>query len=142
MVRPFRWIVAAALLLSAGMAAADEIAEPLINRPGDPVRGRAIVADQYKGLCILCHSGPFPEHPYMGTLAPPLDGVGSRLSIAELRARIVDSRKSNPETIMPPYHATDGLRRVGPDWKDRTILSAQEVEDVVAFLATLTEDPK
>ena len=76
----------------------------------------------------------------MGTLAPPLDGVGARLSIAELRARIVDSRKTNPETIMPPYHATDGLSRVGPDWKDQTILSAQEVEDVVAFLATLTED--
>ena len=142
MARPILRIAAAALLFSAGMANADEIAEPLTNRPGDPVRGRAIVVDQYKGLCILCHSGPFPEHRHMGTLAPPLDGVGARLSIAELRARIVDSRKINSETIMPPYHATDGLSRVGPDWKGQTILSAQEVEDVVAFLATLTEDPE
>lgn len=135
-----RWLFVAVLLLPAGIADAQEIATPLTDRAGDPVRGRAVVVDQFKGLCILCHSGPFPEHRFMGTMAPPLDGVGSRLSVPELRARIVDSRTINPETLMPPYHATDGLSQVGPEWQDKTIFTAQEVEDVVAFLATLTED--
>lgn len=137
---PTRWLLAAALLVSAGMANAQGITAPLTDRPGDPVRGRALVTDQFKGLCILCHSGPFPEHRFMGTMAPPLDGVGSRLSVPELRARIVDSRTINPDTLMPPYHATNGLNEVGPEWQDRTIFTAQDVEDVVAFLATLTED--
>lgn len=138
--RAFWALVASALLAPADLAAAQVIETPLTAVPGDPARGRAIVADQFKGLCILCHSGPFPEHRFMGALAPPLDGVGSRLTAPELRARIVDSRKMNPDTIMPPYHATDGLNRVGPDWRDKTIFTAQEVEDVVAFLATLTEE--
>lgn len=142
MARPIRWLLAVALLLPAGVAFAQGISVPLTGLPGDPLRGRAIVIDQFKGLCVLCHSGPFPEHRFMGTLAPPLDGVGSRLTIAELRARIVDSRNINPGTLMPPYHATDGLTQVGQEWTGRTIFTAQEVEDVVAFLATLTEDPQ
>lgn len=131
-----------ALCLSASVTVAEGIPSPLTDRPGNPDRGRVLVADQFKGLCILCHAGPFPEHRFMGTLAPSLEGVGSRLTVAELRARIVDSRRVNPDTIMPPYHATDGLTRVGEDWQDRPIFTAQEVEDVVAYLATLTEDPQ
>ncbi len=131
-----------AVLSAAAMAQAGDIPEPLTDVPGDPERGRVLVADQYEGLCILCHAGPFPEHRFMGTLAPPLDGVGSRLTAAELRARIVDSRLVNPDTIMPPYHATDGLSRVGTDWLGRPVFSAQQVEDVVAYLATLTEEPE
>ena len=132
--------IAASLVLSGG-ALAQGLPEPLTGTPGDPVRGRAIVADRQVGLCLLCHSGPFPEVPFQGDLAPDLTGVGARLDTAELRQRMVDSRVLNPDTIMPPYHSLDGLHRVGARWQGRTILDAQGIEDVVAFLATLTEDP-
>lgn len=121
---------------------AQDISLPLTGAPGDPVRGRAIVAEPSKGLCLLCHAGPFPEHRFMGSLAPPLDGVGARLTITELRAQIVDSRLGNPDTIMPPFHATFDLSSVGERWQGETILTAQEVEDVVAYLATLTEETR
>ncbi len=114
---------------------------PLSTTPGDAERGRAIVTDRQKGLCLLCHSGPFPEVMFQGDLAPSLVGVGARLTAPEIRQRLVDSRALNPDTIMPPYFATDGLVRVGERWSGTTILSAQEVEDVTAFLSTLTEEP-
>ena len=66
------------------------------------------------GLCLLCHSGPFPEERFQGDLAPDLRGVGARWSEGQLRLRIVDARKLNPETIMPPYYVVDGLNRVAP----------------------------
>jgi L-cysteine S-thiosulfotransferase len=104
---------------------------------GDPVRGRAIVADRQVGLCLLCHSGPIPEERFQGDLAPSLAGAGSRWNEAQLRARIADSARMNPKTIMPSYYKTDGLDRVAPSFKGKTILSAQQIEDVVAYLATL-----
>lgn len=130
----------ASLLALAGTATAQEIATPLTDTAGDAARGREIVRDTRKGLCLLCHSGPFPEIRFQGDLAPGLAGAGARYTIPELRQRIVDSRAANPDTIMPPYHSLDGLSRVGDRWKGETILTAQEVEDVVAFLATLTGD--
>lgn len=123
-----------------GPGRAQDLPDALTGSPGDPDRGRRIVADPTRSLCVLCHAGPFPEHRFMGDLAPPLDDVGSRLTVPELRARIVDSRLANPDTIMPPFHATTGLTDVGDRWKGQTILTAQEVEDVVAYLATLKED--
>ncbi|SFG39829.1 sulfur-oxidizing protein SoxX [Palleronia marisminoris] len=128
--------------LCAAGAPAQTLPEPLTEQAGDPVEGRAIVTTRERGLCILCHTGPFPEVDFMGDLAPDLTGVGGRLSVPELRQRIVDSRVANPATIMPPYHSTSGLSRVGEPWQGATILSAQEVEDVVAFLAALTEEPR
>jgi sulfur-oxidizing protein SoxX len=115
------------------------IAAPLVSGQPDPANGRRIVADRRKGLCLLCHSGPFPEERFQGTLAPSLAGAGARLSEGEMRLRIVDSRKVNPESIMPAYFRHEGLNEVGVAWKGRTILSASEVEDVVAFLMTLKE---
>jgi sulfur-oxidizing protein SoxX len=115
----------------------DGIPAPLTKQPGDPVRGRAIVASRQAGLCLLCHSGPFPEDPSQGTIAPDLAGAGSRWSVAQLRLRIADSRRVNPATPMPSYFRQDGLARVGAPWRGKTILSAQQVEDVVAFLRTL-----
>lgn len=112
-------------------------AAPLTDQPGDPARGRAIVQDRSVSACLLCHAGPFPAPHLQGSLAPPLDGVGSRLSPGEIRLRLVDSRQVNPDSIMPPYHETGGLNRVGTAWRDKPILSAQQIEDVVAFLATL-----
>ena len=96
-----------ALTWLAGAAAAQELPLPLTDQPGDPVEGRAIVTSRERGLCILCHAGPFEEVDFMGDLAPDLAGVGARLSEAELRQRMVDSRVVNPDTIMPPYLATE-----------------------------------
>jgi sulfur-oxidizing protein SoxX len=115
----------------------DAIPAPLTADPGDPARGRAIVVDRRKGLCLLCHQGPFPEERFQGDLAPDLAGVGDRHSAGRLRLRLVDSRRLNGATIMPSYYRTDGLRNVGPAWADKPILTGQEIEDVVAFLATL-----
>lgn len=128
--------------LAASAAGAQEIAEPLTDKPGNVARGRGIVGDIRKGLCLLCHSGPFPEIRFQGNLAPDLRGAGTRWSVAELRQRIVDSREVNPDTIMPPYHSLAGLNRVGANWQGDMIFTAQEVEDVVAFLATLKGEPE
>lgn len=117
----------------------DAIPDSLTGAAGDAARGRAIVVDRTRGLCLLCHSGPFPDERFQGNLAPDLAGVGGRLSSGRLRLRLVDGRALNPETIMPPYHSLTGLTRVGRAWQGRPILSAAEIEDVVAFLATLRE---
>jgi L-cysteine S-thiosulfotransferase len=117
----------------------DAIPAPLTGIAGDPVRGRAIVGDRKLGLCLLCHSGPFPEDPLQGTLAPSLADVGSRLSIGQLRLRIVDASRVNSNTIMPPYYRIADLTRVAHSYAGKPILSAEQVEDVVAFLATLTK---
>jgi sulfur-oxidizing protein SoxX len=130
----------AAAVLAAALAATvvgDAIPAPLTGAAGDPARGRAIVVDRQVGLCLLCHSGPFPEQRFMGDLAPDLSGVGARLSAAQIRLRIVDPGKLNPATIMPSYYKTEGLQRVAPAFRGKTILTAQQIEDVVAFLATL-----
>jgi sulfur-oxidizing protein SoxX len=117
----------------------DAIPAPLTDEPGDPARGRAIAADRRVGLCLLCHAGPFPEARGQGTLAPDLAGVGARWSAGQLRLRLVDSRRVDPASIMPAYYHTERLTRVGAAWRDRPLLTAQEIEDVVAFLATLRD---
>lgn len=117
----------------------DAIPAPLTGAPGDPARGRAIVVDRTRGLCLLCHAGPFPEERFQGNLSPDLTGVGARWSPAQLRLRLVDPRRLNPATIMPAYLRTDGLTRVDPARAGRPLLDAQAIEDVVAFLATLRE---
>ena len=117
----------------------DAIPHPLTGAPGDAARGRAIVMDRQRGLCLLCHSGPFPEERFQGNLAPDLAGAGARWSEGQLRLRIVDGRRLNPATIMPSYGRTDALHRVAPAWQGRTILTPGEIEDVVAFLVTLRE---
>ncbi len=117
----------------------DTIPAPLTAQPGDPARGRAIVASRQQGLCLLCHTAPITEERFQGNLAPSLAGSGSRWSAAQLRARVVDARRLNPQTTMPPLHAVDGLQRVGSAWQGRPALDAQQVEDVVAYLSTLRE---
>jgi L-cysteine S-thiosulfotransferase len=117
----------------------DAIPEPLAARPGDAVRGRAIVANRSVGLCLLCHSGPIAEERFQGTLAPSLAGAGARWSVGQLRLRIADGARLNPDTIMPPYYRTAGLQRVARAFEGKTVLTAEQVEDVVAYLATLKE---
>ncbi len=119
----------------------DAIPEPLTGTRGNADRGRAIVVDRQKGLCLLCHSGPFPEQRFQGTLAPNLQGAGSRWSEGQLRLRVVDSSRLNPATIMPSYYRVDGLTRVGRVWQGKPVLDAEQIEDVVAFLATLKVAP-
>lgn len=124
------------LFLLTGKAQGDEgIPASLTGAKGDPARGRAIVANRQVGLCLLCHSGPFPEERFQGNLAPDLRTAG-RLGEAQLRARLVDPARFNPQTIMPAYYRTGGTR-VAPGYRGKTVLTAGQIEDVVAFLATL-----
>ena len=115
----------------------DSIIESLSVEPGDPVRGRAIVASRQTGLCLLCHSGPFPEERFQGNLAPELKASVARLNAPQLRARIVNAAHFKPQTIMPSYYQTSHLNRVAPKFAGQTLLSGQEIEDVIAFLVTL-----
>lgn len=115
----------------------DAIPLALTSTPGDATRGRAIVTNKQLGLCLLCHTGLFAEEPFQGNIAPDLGGVGARLTEGQLRLRLVDGRRINAQSIMPAYHRTDGLVRVGPAWQGKPLLAAQQVEDVVAFMLTL-----
>jgi len=136
-----RWAAATlAVCCLVSVASGDDgIPRPLTGARGNPGRGRAIIVNRQVGLCLLCHSGPFPEERFQGNLATDLRGAGTRWSEAELRLRIVDPTRINPATIMPAYHRTEGLVRVGPAWRGKPILSAEQVEDVVAFLTTLRD---
>ena len=124
------------LFLLTGKAQGDDgIPASLTGAKGDPARGRAIVANRQVGLCLLCHSGPYPEEHFQGNLAPDLRNAG-RLGEAQLRARLVDPSRYNPQTIMPAYYRTEGTR-VAPSYRGKTVLTAEQIEDVVAFLDTL-----
>ena len=117
----------------------DAIPASLAGQRGDPARGRAIVGNRQVGLCLLCHSGPFPEEKFQGTLAPDLKGAGSRWSEGQLRLRIVDSSRLYPDTMMPSYYRVDGLSRVAPAFAGKPVLTAEQIEDVVAYLVTLRD---
>jgi L-cysteine S-thiosulfotransferase len=141
------WLAVAAIALP-GIAAAqalqnyvvtgDTIPVSLTGSPGDAVRGRALVLNRLS-TCILCHSGPFPEEKFQGDLAPNLAGSGGRWSEGQLRLRLVDGSRLNPATIMPSYYRIDGLTRVGSAWRGKPILSAEQIEDIVAYLVTLRQ---
>lgn len=141
------WLAAAALALPATSGAqqlrayevmGDSIPLSLTGTSGDASRGRALVLDR-ASTCILCHSGAFPETRFQGDLAPSLAGAGSRWSEGQLRLRLVDASRLNAATIMPSYYRVDGLARVAPAWRDKPILSAEQIEDIVAYLASSRE---
>ena len=94
------------------------------------------MANRQVGLCLLCHSGPFPEERFQGNLAPDLRNA-ARLTEGEIRQRIVDPTKANPQSIMPAYYRSEGLARVAPAYRGKTVLTAEQIEDVVAYLLTL-----
>ena len=114
----------------------DAIPLSLTGRPGDARRGEAIASDQARGNCAICHEIP-PSEKVQGTVGPSLKGVGNRWSEGQLRLRVVDASRINPQTVMPPYHRIDGLTRVAKAYRDKPVLGAEDVEDVVAFLLTL-----
>ena len=115
----------------------DAVQTALSPNPGDPIKGRAIVTSRQAGLCILCHSGPFPEERFQGNLAPDLRLSIANLSAGQLRARLVDPTQSNPNTIMPAYFKIEHLQRVAPQFAGKTVLTEQEIEDVLAYLLTI-----
>jgi L-cysteine S-thiosulfotransferase len=118
--------------------AGDAILDSLTGAPGDATRGRKLIVER-PNTCILCHSGPFPEEKFQGDLAPHLSGTGSRWTVGQLRLRLVDASRINPGTIMPSYYRVDGLDRVAQPFYGKPILSAEQIEDIVAYLATLRE---
>lgn len=126
-------------LVSFAVVDGHSIPKSLTGKPGDPVKGRAVAIHRKKGNCLACHEMPIPEQPYHGQVGPNLAGVGSRLTEGEIRLRIVNPKYVNPHTIMPAFYRTEGLHRVAKKFQGKPMLTAEEVEDVVAYLMTLKE---
>lgn len=129
------WMVAALPALAQPAITGDRIDTPLTATPGDAERGLRIFASRDGGHCVLCHTAPGMT--VAGNIGPALNGVGARLSPAQIRLRIVDITRINPDAVMPAFHRTTALQRVAPDRVGKPILAAQQVEDLVAYLATL-----
>ncbi len=140
------WLAAVALVCEAAGARAealrpftvvgDAIPQRLTDARGDPQRGREVAVKRELGNCLLCHRMPIPEERFQGTIGPDLAGVAGRLSEGQIRLRIVDESRMNPQTIMPPYYRVEGLQRVMAAYRDRPVLTAEQVEDAVALLLT------
>ena len=113
------------------------IAAALTGQPGDATRGRALVANRQVSMCLLCHQTPIAEARFQGDISSNLAGAGARWTAPQLRLRIVNSRLLNPDSIMPAYYRVEALTRVGATWRDKPILDAQQIEDIVAWLQTL-----
>lgn len=142
-----RLALAGALLASGGASSAralepyvvvgDAIPRALGDLFGNPARGAALVRDRERGNCLICHRGTDAAEPFQGTIGPPLAGVGARLDAGQIRLRLVDASVLNPQTVMPPYFRTENLHDVAPAYRGKPALSAQEIEDVVSYLASL-----
>lgn len=140
----------APLALSAASARADErgsgaslrivgdgVPEPLEGARGDAERGRALLVERAAANCLLCHAIPDPSLRVAGNVGPSLDGVGRRLSAAQLRLRVADIQRVNSATVMPSYYRVENLDRVAPEYRGKPVLDARQVEDIVAYLETL-----
>ncbi len=115
----------------------ESIDKSLTGQPGDPANGRKLAINRKLGICLACHVLPIPEQPFHGLIGPDLSESGSNLSEGEIRLRIVNSKVLNPDTIMPAFYRNDGFERVLKNFQGKTMLSAQQVEDVVAYVMTL-----
>ena len=142
-------IVSAMLPVAASVAFADElvkfavvddneIRESLTGKPGNPEEGRKAAANRGLGNCLACHVMPIKED-LQGDVGPDLKDVASRLKESELRLRLVNPKLLNPQTAMPAFYRTDGLNRVRKDMEGKPILTAAQIEDIVAYLLTLKE---
>lgn len=114
-----------------------EIAKSLTGKPGDAKKGRKLAINRKKGNCLSCHVMPIPEQPFHGDVGPELMGVGSRLTEGQVRLRLVDPKFFNQGTIMPSFYKNSGFTRVMKKFKGKTILSAAQIEDLVAYTMTL-----
>ena len=119
----------------------DAIPDSLTERVGDADRGQAVFLDRDRGHCVLCHAVDGLEARFQGNVGPALDGIGARLNEGQLRLRVVDYTPIDPNVIMPSYFRSDNLHQVGQAYEGQTVLSAQEVEDIVAYLMTLDGAP-
>lgn len=119
---------------------ADTVPAALTREPADAQRGRAVFLDTERGHCLRCHRVAALEAPFQGDVGPDLTGVGARLSAAQLRLRLVDSSRLNPETVMPPYYRVHDLHEVAEAYRGEPVLTAQEIEDLIAYLLNL--EPK
>ena len=117
----------------------DAVLAPLGGLKGDPEGGKAVVLDRRRGNCLICHAFPIEGEPFQGEIGPPMAGVGARLTHGQIRLRLIDQSRINPETLMPPYYRVERLTDVAPEYRGRPALTDQEIEDVVAYLAGLTE---
>jgi sulfur-oxidizing protein SoxX len=147
-VRRKAWIALAAALIAAFAGCGALAQAPLPYRvegdairdrlaaPGDPARGREVVLARDHN-CLLCHAVPEPAVRFMGNIGPPLAGVGARLSEGQIRLRIVDPVRLNPGSVMPSYYRVEGLNQVAQAWRGKPVLTAQQVEDTIAYLLTL-----
>lgn len=123
------------------------IAESLSGAPGNPEEGARIMTTNALGNCVACHAiGAMPDVQFQGTIAPPLDGVASRYSEAELRGLVANAKMTFEGTFMPAFYKTEGFIRPGagytgkaPEGELAPILTAQQIEDVVAYLMTLKD---
>lgn len=129
-----------AVMVAESVSAEDPpLPSSLTGYPGNAERGLALMRDSSLPSCVICHRiSSLPDRD-QGELGPPLDGVANRYDAEQLRQRIIDARVVVPDTIMPPYYSTEGLSRVGEEWAGQTIYSAEDVEDIVAYLLTLRD---
>ena len=119
----------------------DAIPLPLTPTPGNAERGRLVFVSRDEGHCVLCHVVPEPDIEFQGNVGPDLTYASERLSAGQLRLRIADASLLNSNTVMPPYYRTSDLNQVGTAYRDKTVLSAQDIEDIIAYLLSLkTED--
>jgi L-cysteine S-thiosulfotransferase len=117
----------------------DAIPAPLGGKAGDAARGLAVIRDRRTGNCLICHSMKLEGESFQGEIAPSLDGVGSRLTAGQIRLRIADPTRVNPDSLMPAYYRVDGLVNVAPEYKGIPVLDAQQIEDIVVYLSGLKD---
>jgi sulfur-oxidizing protein SoxX len=118
----------------------DAVPASLGGLEGDAASGKDIVLDRRRGNCLICHIFPFPDEPFQGEIGPELIGVADRLGEGQIRLRLIDQSRINPDTLMPPYYRVDELTDVAPEYRGKPALEAQEIEDVVAYLMTLRSE--
>ncbi|WP_299690524.1 sulfur oxidation c-type cytochrome SoxX [uncultured Tateyamaria sp.] len=146
----FGMTVAAAL--AASVAVAEEVKptavsfvdgtveQSLTGQAGDAVEGRKVFANRKQGNCLACHTNAdLSEESFHGEVGPPMDGVADRWTQAELRGIVTNSKMMFEGTIMPAFYVDAGYTRPLDDFAGQSILTAQQVEDVVAYLMTLKE---
>ncbi len=127
----------AAELVKFEIVGGESIDKSLTGQPGDAANGRKVAINRKLGNCLACHALPIPEQPFHGDVGPDLSETGGNLSEGEIRLRVVNSKVLNPDTIMPAFYRIDGFERVLKKFQGKTMLSAQQVEDVVAYVMTL-----
>ncbi|NBD29835.1 MAG: sulfur oxidation c-type cytochrome SoxX [Alphaproteobacteria bacterium] len=152
--------LAAGMAMGAGMALADMVApadvtfgdygdveQSLTGVPGDPEAGREVMVSKSIGNCVSCHAAEdYADVPFHGEVGPALDGIGEYRTEAELRGILVNAKMTFPESVMPAFYKVEGFTRPGNAYTGKAaegpldpLLTAQQIEDVVAYLMTLTD---